>query len=93
MRLQAGHFYGYEQWECGQVRGLNLTTGCARSFSEKGWLQKDRRVRYLVWEKGYAFKVCDGSIACLDIYLGKLWCSISKSAASEKTPPPSLQFQ
>lgn len=68
--------------------GLNLTSGCELSFSEKGWLENGSRVRYLVWEKGYTSKVCDGSTACLDLYLGKLWCSISEFTASEKTPLP-----
>lgn len=32
--------------------------------------------------------MCDGSTACLDLYLGKLWCSISEFTASEKAPLP-----
>lgn len=40
----------------------------------------------IVWENGYTSKVCDSSTACLNLYLGKLWCSISEFTASEKTP-------
>lgn len=65
---------------------FKFTSGCELSFSERGWLPNGICVRYLVWEKGYTSKVCDGSTACLDLYLGKLWCSMSEFTASEKTP-------